>query len=290
MDSEKIVEQQAKVREYLDKRTARAKERYEEYVKTVREMGSSGGRKTIQGWGVFGSELTGAKGYFGADRDIAFTGAGGYDEEILALELAHTRTDTEKRILAVDFFGQGRACIELGADSVIATTLLPQKDIPNEVETILGDALSEEVSTRTFERIQQLKNEGHTFQLAFFRPVGGLYPVSTNLYVLRTLMERFRQVYSLLDEKGLLFIGSMSVSDYDIGFLKHILELCGIKGIIKEPITKNGICIQKNSHICKHFPSETEIAMKYPALIRRLINLDENDRSTYRAYGIGQHR
>ncbi|MBI5456670.1 hypothetical protein HY969_02925 [Candidatus Kaiserbacteria bacterium] len=288
MIQEKQNERETQLRKYLDDRTAKAKERYENYIETVHAMADDNSRKNIQGWGVFGSELTGAQGYFGADRNLAFTGTGGYDEESLALELAHARTDTEKRILAADFLGQGRACIDLGADAVIATTLLPQKDISSEVETILGDALSEEVSNRTFERIKQLKDEGHAFLLAFFRPVGGLYPVSTNLYVLRTIMERFSQIYDLLDEKGLLFIGSMSVSDYDIGFLKYIIELCGLEGIIKEPITKSGICIQKNSRICKHFPSETEIAMKYPALIRRLINLDENDKSTHRAYGIGQ--
>ena len=267
-----------------------AKERYEEslrhkiqYVERLAGMQNiepSG--ETEPWWDVFDSSVSDApneerRGYYSraATKWPSFYGTGGYTDEDIQKHIKDARERTGKRILAVDLLGQGRQCIELGADKALATTLFPYRGIHPDVEQINGDALSAGVSNELFNKIRQAKQNGYSFHIAYFRPISAFLEHRSNLYVFRTLYDRLRSLYELMDEGGLMFAACSAGQQHEATLLRKILSVTGNEGVLLPNTPANQIAIRKDSSRCARLPLESEILKKFPDILGQLIELDK---------------
>jgi hypothetical protein len=280
---------EGQVLELMNRRTARSKEHYLARLEYVKEGRIIHGKED---WSVYAS---GVKEHFGSGREpwATFFGVGGFDEKSIRTEMQKRRDtlhEQGKQMLMVEHFGQGVAALELGADRVIVSGLTKYSGAPQHVEQIVGDALSEEKTKEMYDTILRAKNENScSLQAVFFRPVGGLSSNSMSLYAFRTLYKQLRQAYELLDEDGLIFIGTTG-TDMDVQLLQNLLLSTGCQDILMLGQQTDRMGIRKKSSVRASLPTEEEYARANPDAIKKLIALDERDAEQYRTAGFTKKR
>jgi len=260
----------------LDDRTEAAKERYLNRLERVKRLRTIDGKET---WNAFDGDLLD---YFDAGSHwINLRGIGGYDVDKLKkemsrrLELIHA---LGKKMLMLDLMGQGRACVQLGADKVFTTGLMKFNSRYSNVEQVIGDALSDEKTAELYNKIIDAeRNENYSLQVILFRPVGGLSISSMNLYVFRTLYKRLQELYDLLDDGGLIFISTIG-SDLDTELLEAMLRATGCEDILLTSPKRGKLGIRKSASKHSRLPSELEAARATPGLIEQLMKMDDEDR------------
>lgn len=261
----------------LDKITARSKERYRERLQTIKKKWIVHGKEE---WNVFGS---GVREHFAQSSPwTTFHGIDNYDEQSIRAEM-NQRRDTlhkqGKKMLIVEHFGQGRAGMEFGADKVITSGLTEYSGIPPE-DQVVGDAMEEDNEKKLKAKIINAKNNNHSLQMVIFRPVGGMSVNSLNLYAFRTFYAQLRTAYELLDEDGILLIGSFGLGT-DIALLTTMLEASGCHNLIMSGSNKSAMGIRKTSSIRSSLPTEIEWARAQPDILQKLIQLDTQDARTH---------
>lgn len=236
------------------------------------KIGKQGG---IERWGEHDSSL---ERYFSGKYN--FLGLGGYDAQKLKDEVKGVQERGQK-VLVLDLMGQGRPGIELGADAVIATSLVDHKEADQRIEQISGDALDPHTSEKLFARVQELQ-DGQDVRLhtTFFRPVWGLADSALNLHAFRSLYNDVRRLYGLTMDGGNIFLQTTRAG-HDIRLLIEILAEFypgSYENIVHSPHAAVALHIKKNSSLCAGFPTEEEVLRRIPSLERRLTDLDMLDK------------
>lgn len=125
--------------------------------------------------------------------------------------------DKGKKVLIIDFMGQGEGCLATGADDVLASHWgEPSSD--ERVRTIGGDALSQEKKVEFISVLDAYIQKGYVISHVFFRPFGGANRYMFNAYARKEAYTLLRDTVSRMPKGGRVFMQHTLGSE----FLEHI--------------------------------------------------------------------
>jgi hypothetical protein len=246
----------------------RAKREYElkvgaEYARRVRE----GGREYFR---YFNSGLLGKHGYFDPNSMQTFHGVAGYTGEQLMGEVTQLH-EAGTQVLVVDLFGQGQAGADMGADAVIATSLMPFAPQDDRIAVLSGDGMSRLVGDQLLAQIDARTEQGLELHTVFFRPVGGIdQQQEVNLFVIVTFYQQLCALYERLRRGGSLFL---QVPHQVRPLLHTIFNAHGIGHILTDQErSASHIHVGKDASAPLQLPQWSDVVRSCPSVLTDLMH------------------